>query len=86
MPERLTFTVTGSYGDLIADAKTGAVLQYDRGLDFDPDQPDEGYGDIARFDVAEWTSFYAGENPEDGMDILDIGYWTWAGDYVAAEP
>ncbi|RWM29424.1 hypothetical protein [Mesorhizobium sp.] len=43
------------------------------------------YDDIAKFDLAEWRAYYPGEDLDD-LDILDIGFWTVAGDYIAPEP
>lgn len=42
------------------------------------------YDDIVRFDVEEWRRTYPSEEPE-GMDILDIGFWTPEGVYTGPE-
>jgi hypothetical protein len=73
------FHVTGSYGDLLVNAETGAVLEYLVEDDaYGPDDPEgQGYRDIVRFDVAEWRSTYSTEQLAGlWIDILDIGFWT----------
>lgn len=65
--------IRGSHGLLQASISTGAVL--------DAEYDGHGYQDIAAFDFREWESVYPGEEPDD-LDILDIGFWTIAGDYV----
>ena len=73
-----TFTVTGSYGDLRVDAKTGDVLTYfcEDWAYLPGDDEAPGYRDIVRFDVDEWRRFYPSEKLDDQwVDILDIGFW-----------
>lgn len=78
------FTASGGWGELHCDIKTGNVVRYDRGGDWE--KPGDGYDTITRLDVDEWQKFYAaGESLTAGHDILDFGSWDNTGLYVGAE-
>lgn len=70
------FWATGSYGKLKVCAYTGCVL------DYDPQDQDPEYADIARFDVDEWQQEYPDEDISGHEhDIVDFGFWTDTGQY-----
>jgi len=80
---------TSSNGELLFDADTGEVLICDEyGCCSSNKQRIDGetsyLSNIAKFDVAEWRQAYPGQVLEN-VDILDLGYWTTAGDYEGPE-
>lgn len=69
-----TFKATGNWGALVCDAKTGNVIEYMRGGDWEKDG--DGYDTITRLDVDEWCRHYPNEPLECAEhDILDFGSW-----------
>jgi hypothetical protein len=75
-----SFQVRGNYGILVCDAKSGLVLGYDRGGDWEKDG-DGYYDDIVRMDVAEWCATYKTDDIFGVHDILDFGFWDNRGMY-----
>ena len=73
-PRRLI--LFGTYGELLADAGTGAVIECDA----------REYADITRLDVDELASVYGTIKDRDEFDILDCGFWTDQGRYYPPEP
>jgi hypothetical protein len=73
----MTILIYGSHGEIDADPLTGAVTAYRPAIDTELD-----YDDIARIDIDEWRAAYPGETLVTG-DILDFGFWTKDGRYVA---
>lgn len=66
--------IHGTYGDIKVEPYTGRTLEKIT-------IPE--YADIDRYDVREYQLFYSeDEYPPDGIDVLDIGFWTNKGDYV----
>lgn len=78
-----TFTATGGWGDLICDAATGNVVEYQRGGDWEKEG--DGYDSIVRLDVDEWVDYWPGGNLFAGHDILDFGSWDSDGHYEGPE-
>ena len=83
-----SFTVSGNYGTITVDAATGDVLAY---VPEESEPP--AYGDITRFDVAEWRTAYPGETLAGmSVDILDLAFWHavplgfWADGPVSYQP
>jgi hypothetical protein len=70
-------TVHGSHGDIEIDAQGHVTSLL---------EPDHEYAPIQRFDLAEYAQAYPAEPTPGDFDILDLGYWTVGGGYVAAEP
>ena len=66
------FEVYGSFGKVIADARTGMAIAYkvDKDVAFSND-----YRRIKRFDVLGWELYYETKIAGLTLDILDIGYW-----------
>lgn len=79
-----TVTVYGNWGDLTCDAATGLVLSYQPGGDFDPANPAEGYGNIARVNLDEFRAFLSthGIEQKPMIDVLNLGYWTADSAYI----
>lgn len=81
--------IQGSYGTLKVDPYDGTVIRYD-----DAPKDDADYDDIAKFDLEEFRQWLQANAPQYGefvrpgeeFDIVDVGFWTTSGDYVAAEP
>lgn len=78
-----TFKATGGYGDLICDAETGNVVEYQRGGDWEKEG--DGYDNLTRLDVDEWRSYWPGGDLFAGHDILDFGTWASDGSYCGPE-
>ena len=78
--EERQLIVAGSYGELIVDGESGKVLDYEPF----PYEPPE-YADIVRFDVEEFRHFYFDDPDCNWADIVDIGFWTDKGDFIAPE-
>jgi len=76
-----TFTVGGSWGELVCDVKTGNVVRYNR-EDSDWEKEGDGYDNITRLDADEWRRTYPGGDITAGHDILDFGSWDTDGVYV----
>jgi hypothetical protein len=74
------FTVHSSHGDIELDWEGKIVSPT-------PASFDENYGDVVRFDLAEYKKYYAGLSSEKYMefDILDLGFWLENGKYEPAE-
>ncbi|MES0134464.1 hypothetical protein NKJ88_05775 [Mesorhizobium sp. M0016] len=66
-------SVSGSWGTILANAETGAVLK-----------APADYSDIVKFDLDEHTKAH-GKPTAGTVDILDLGYWTNTGFYIAAD-
>jgi hypothetical protein len=82
--ERIVFRASGGWGELICDSRTGLVVEYIRGGDWQKEG--DGYDNIARLDVLEWR-LYWGKDADlfAGHDILDFGSWDKSGHYEPAE-
>lgn len=78
-----TFKATGGYGDLICDAETGNVVEYQRGGDWQKEG--DGYDVITRLDVDEWRTYWPSGDLFAGHDILDFGTWAIDGSYCGPE-
>eukprot|EP01037_Dinobryon_pediforme_P019095 gene19095-19454_t len=77
------FTVYGNHGTMRVNSITGAVLDLSPDYDEEPD----AYADIVQFDTDEFRMAYPGEKlAGQFVDVVDIGFWTTAGAYYAAEP
>jgi hypothetical protein len=83
------FEVSGSHGTIYCDPVTGDVVRYEPDSMDDP----EGYGDIVRVNLPEYTQwldrlekkFPGAGAAQDGCDILFIGFWTQDGGYSEPE-
>lgn len=69
-----TFIVRGSHGELEVDGTSGLVVARAK--------PD-AYRAIVRFHLEEWCRTHGQTTPVAAgtIDILDLGYWTGAGQY-----
>jgi hypothetical protein len=78
-----TFEVSGNYGTMIVNYDTGEVLEYQPDCDWNPEKPEEGYGDIICIDVQEVQAVNLANfaPPYTPFDILDVGFWTKNGTY-----
>lgn len=76
-----TLELWGNYGSLTVDRYDGRVTSYTPSHDDPPE-----YRDIVRFDLTEARQFYGPAfDRVQRCDILAVGFWTAAGEYVAAE-
>ncbi|RWB08828.1 MAG: hypothetical protein EOQ39_18540 [Mesorhizobium sp.] len=67
--------VTGNWGTLVVDAKTGVVVTDDSAA---------AYMHIMKFDLAEYAKAY-GKPAAGDIDILDLGYWDNNDLYIKAD-
>lgn len=82
-PVNRPIVVSGSHGELHLD-RSGRVLRYTDHEEMCGEEGCEGYSDVARVDLAEYAR-WAGDDAEDRIDILEVGYWTHEGEYIAAD-
>ena len=78
-----TFKATGGWGELICDATTGDLIEYQRGGEWA--KQGDGYDDIVRLDVDEWRAYWPSGDLFAGHDILDFGSWDASGRYTPPE-
>ena len=79
--KEITATVISSYGEVIIDAVTGAVIEsrpFEEGDDY--------LAGIVQFDLPEWKLYWDLDPVHSYLDILDLGFWFSNGAYEAAEP
>lgn len=82
-PDRKTFRISSSNGELVACSTLGSVFPQLSRYDTKPGEEGD-LRPILRFDLAEWRKTYPGQELDGGtVDILDLGYWSTGEQYEA---
>ena len=78
-----TFEVESSHGLITANAETGEIINIEP---YGADGELKYLQNIQKFNIDEWEQRRKEAVRDNGIDILDIGYWLKDGSYQNPEP